>query len=207
MRWPRTVVVMTSLLVVWPTSAWPVEYSQMQPGKGTLSFVSRQMGVPVEGRFTRYAAQLSFDPARPEKARAVLDIELGSIDVGAREVYDEVVGKNWFNVRQFPLAHFESSAVRALGGNRYEVRGPLNIKGKTREVVAPFSIVAAGKAATFEGAFAIKRLEFGIGEGAWGDPDTVADDVQVKFKFIVGESVPPKKVAPVKPVQKRRKEN
>ncbi|MFM2348046.1 MAG: hypothetical protein RL654_2799, partial [Pseudomonadota bacterium] len=31
--------------------------------------------------------------------------------------------------------------------------------------------------------FAIKRLEFKIGEGDWADTSMVANDVQVKFKL------------------------
>jgi len=33
------------------------------------------------------------------------------------------------------------------------------------------------------GQFAIKRLVFKIGEGAWGDTSMVADEVQVRFKL------------------------
>ena len=33
------------------------------------------------------------------------------------------------------------------------------------------------------GAFTIKRLEFKIGEGDWGDTSIVANDVQVRFKL------------------------
>jgi polyisoprenoid-binding protein YceI len=42
--------------------------------------------------------------------------------------------------------------------------------------------LAAGTT-TAVGAFAIKRLDFKIGEGDWKDTSMVANDVQVKFKL------------------------
>lgn len=201
----RFFVVLVALLPLSQTAARAAEYSQVRPAQGRVSFVSKQMGVPVDGEFKRFTARIAFDPAKPETARAALDIDLASIDVGSQEAYDEVVGKNWFNVRQFPQARFEASAVRALGGNRYEVRGPMTVRGRSREVAAPFTFTTVGKDAVFDGAFVLKRLEFGIGEGPWGDPGTVADEVQVKFRFVAGEAAPapPATAKPAgKPVRK-----
>lgn len=195
-----TIPALACLLVA---SAGATEYAQVVAGQGRVSFVSKQMGVPVEGEFKRFTAEVNFDPARPEAARAQLDIDLASIDVGNREVYEEVIGKNWFNVRQFPRARFQSATVRALGGNRYEVRGTLSIKGRSREVAAPFSFGVAGQNGVFDGGFVLKRLDFGIGEGPWGDPDAVADEIQVKFRVLAAPTAPakPTKAGRAKPAR------
>jgi hypothetical protein len=37
---------------------------------------------------------------------------------------------------------------------------------------------------TYEGAFTLLRLQFKIGEGVWSDTDTVADEVQVRFRIV-----------------------
>ena len=73
-------------------------YSRVVPEKSSLAFVSQQMGVAVDGRFTRFSATLDFDLAKPEAGSATLDIELASIDAGGPEANDEVKGKNWFDV-------------------------------------------------------------------------------------------------------------
>jgi len=36
-----------------------------------------------------------------------------------------------------------------------------------------------------EGSYALMRTVFKIGEGTWADPDTVAEEVAVKFKMIL----------------------
>jgi polyisoprenoid-binding protein YceI len=188
MKSSRAALATLALLAALPAGA--VEYAQILPGQGRVGYVTRQMGVPVEGEFKRFTARLNFDPAKPEAAHASLEIDLASIDAGLREVYEEVTGRNWFNVRQYPQARFESSAVRGLGGNRYEVRGSLTVKGKSREVAAPFTYTQSGPNAVFDGGFVLRRLEFGIGEGAWGDPDTVADEVQVRFRLVAAPAAP-----------------
>ena len=164
--------------------AMATEYTSMLAGRSQVVFTSRQMGVPVEGRFGKFTATLAFDPAAPERGRATIDIDLASIDAGSAEANEEVIGKNWFNAKLHPTAHFASTSVKALGGGRFEVRGPLTLKGRTQEVAAPFSFKTDGGNGVFEGAFTLKRLDYAIGEGAWGDTDTVANEVQIKFRFV-----------------------
>ncbi len=169
-------------------AAQAAEYGRILPERSRLIFVSKQMGVPVEGDFRRFGVDFAFDPNRPEAARAVLEIDLAAVDAGSRDANEELVGKNWFHVRQHPVARFVAASVRRLGGNRYEVRGPLTIKGRTREVAAPFTWRAEGAQGVFEGAFTMKRLDFGVGEGAWGDTGVVADEVQIRFLFRAAEA-------------------
>lgn len=164
-------------------AAHAVSFTQVQPGASRISFVSRQMGVPVEGGFGRFTAQLAFDPAKPEAGKARIDIDLASVDAGSKEANDEVVGKSWFNVKAFPTATFVSSSVRHLGNGRYEVRGPLTIKGKTKETVAVFNFRQEGANGIFEGSFPLKRNDYGIGEGSWSDTSVVADEIQIRFRL------------------------
>ncbi len=155
----------------------------LDPARSQVTFVSRQMNVPVEGRFQRFSAQIHFDAKKPEAARARLDIDTASIDAGSPEASAEVIRKPWLHTAQFPKASFVSSAVRPLGGDRYEVIGQLNIKGKTLPLTAPFTVKSQGGALVFEGVLVLKRLDFGIGDGPWNDPDTVANEVQIRFRL------------------------
>ncbi len=49
--------------------------------------------------------------------------------------------------------------------------------------MVPVTLVQAGANTTATGAFMLKRLDFKIGDGDWGDTSIVANDVQVKFKL------------------------
>jgi polyisoprenoid-binding protein YceI len=178
----RTAVAILAVLAA--ASVQAEEYNAVSPDKSMVAFVYRQMNVPVEGRFGKFAAQLKFDPAKPAAATASIDIDLASIDAGSAEANDEVAGKLWFNTKLFPTARFVANTMHALGGNRYEAVGKLTIKGRTQDVTAPFTFNGQGGTGVAEGALVIKRADFGIGEGIWADFGTVANEVQIKFRLL-----------------------
>lgn len=161
------------------------EFGTLVAGKSTLSFTSKQMGVPVNGHFDRFTTDISFNPSSPAQASAKLDIDLASIDAGSPDATSEVAGKPWFNLKIFPRASFVSSSVKMLGNGRFEVTGKLSIKGRSQTVTAPFTYSEESGNAVFAGIFTLKRLDFGIGDGVWSDLDTVANEIKIKFHIVV----------------------
>ncbi|MEN9317020.1 MAG: hypothetical protein RIS35_3413 [Pseudomonadota bacterium] len=175
-------------LALWcaASSAQAVEYGRIQADKSQIGFTYQQMGVKMDGRFRRFTAELAFDPAKPAAARAVLDVELASIDAGSPDADQEIVGKSWFDVKSFPRARFVSGTIRALDASRYEVAGKLTIKGVTRDVTVPATFTSQSGTAVFEGTFPIRRGDFTIGEGVWSKFDVVGNDVVVRFRLVAG---------------------
>jgi polyisoprenoid-binding protein YceI len=153
------------------------------PAQSEVQFTARQMGVPLEGHFKKFDAQVSFDPAKLATSKIVFTVDTGSATMGSRETDAELPKATWFNVPQFPQATFQSSAIKALGAGKFEVTGKLSIKGMARDVVVPVTLVQNGATTTATGALPLKRLAFKIGENEWADTSMVADDVQVKFKL------------------------
>jgi polyisoprenoid-binding protein YceI len=171
------------LVVAAPAWAQAANGAKLVPAQSEIAFVSKQMGVPVEGRFKKFDAQIAFDPKKPEAGKVAFSIDLGSAALGAPETEAELVKAAWFNVPKFPQATFQSSTIKSVGAGKYEVAGQLNIKGNAHSVVVPVTLTQANGSSTASGAFAIKRLDFKIGEGEWADTSMVANDVQVKFKL------------------------
>lgn len=165
--------------------AAPAAHAQQAvvPAQSEIAFVSKQMGVPVEGKFKKFDAQVSFDPAKLATSKVAFTIDTGSATLGVKETDAELPKAVWFNVPKFPQATFQSSAIKSVGGGKYEVAGKLSIKGASQDVVVPVTITQNGATSTATGAFAIKRLAFKIGEQEWADTSMVADEVQVKFKL------------------------
>lgn len=166
-------------------SAQAVELNQVTAEKSQITFAGKQMGVLTNGSFRKFDARISLDPARPESGKARVDIDLASVDAGSDEATTEVKGKVWLNIAAFPKASFVASSIKLLGAGRYEARGALSIKGISRDAVVLFTIRNEGPGSWLEGGFAFPRLQFRIGEGAWGDTSTVADEIQVKFKLFL----------------------
>ena len=171
-------------LTVLAPAAHAIEFNQLQLNKSSLSFVYKQMNVPVEGQFKSFRSKLAFDPAKPAAAKAELEIDLASIDAGSKDANDEVAGKAWFNTKTFPIAKFVSTSVKPLGGNRVELAGKMTIKGKTLDLVTPVTVTQQGNSASFDGSLVLKRADYGIGDGIWADFGTVANEIQIKFRLV-----------------------
>jgi polyisoprenoid-binding protein YceI len=148
-----------------------------------ISFTSKQMGVPVDGKFKKFDAQIAFDPKKPEAGSIAFSIDLSSAQIGDSETMAELAKPVWFDSKRVPQATFQSSAVKAAGPGKFDIAGKLTIKGNVRDVLVPVTLTQAGGTTTAAGAFVIKRLEYKIGEGDWADTSMVANDVQVKFKL------------------------
>ena len=153
------------------------------PAQSEVGFVTKQMGVPVDGRFKKFDAQINLDPKKPEAGSVAFSIDTASATLGVAESDAEMPKANWFNVAKFPHATFKSTAIKGLGNGKFEVAGKLDIKGSSRDVVVPVQIAQSGATSTATGSFVIKRLDFKIGEGEWADTTVVANDVTVKFKL------------------------
>jgi polyisoprenoid-binding protein YceI len=165
--------------------------ARLQAAPSEIVFTSRQMGVPVDGRFRRFDADLAFDPKRPEQATVTLRVDLASAAFAAPEVESEIVRPEWFDARAHPQAVFRSQAVRATGENRYEVSGELTLKGARRPLVVPVTLARSDGATTASGRFTLRRLDFAVGDGEWRDTSLVADEVQVRFRLVFTGIVAP----------------
>ena len=157
--------------------------AKLVAAQSEVGFVTKQMGVPMPGRFKRFDAQISLDPKKPEAGSVVFSIDTASATLEVAESDAEMPKDIWFNVAKFPQARFTSTAIKGLGNGKFEVAGKLDIKGSVRDLVVPVQITQSGANSTATGSFVIKRLDFKIGEAEWTDTTVVANDVTVKFKL------------------------
>lgn len=157
--------------------------AQLVAAGSEIAFTTKQMGVPVEGKFGKFTAQIALDPKKPETGSVAFTIDTGSARFGSAELDAEVPKATWLNVPKFPQASFASSAIKAAGPGKFEVAGKLTIKGAVRDVTVPVQVTQAGANSTASGAFTIKRLDFKVGEGEWTDTSMLANDIQVRFKL------------------------
>ncbi|RIX79851.1 YceI family protein [Acidovorax cavernicola] len=160
--------------------------AKLVPDKSQIVFVSKQMGVPVEGSFKRFDAQVAFDPKKPEGGSVVLQIDTASAGFGVPMSDAELPKPTWFDTAHFPQASFRSNAIKALGDGRFEMAGKLTIKGTTKPVTVPVSIApspSSGAYAVATGTLTIQRLDYKVGDGEWTDTSVVGNEVQVRFKL------------------------
>jgi len=157
----------------------PAHAATLQADKSDLAFTFKQMGVPVDGKFKKFDAQLDFDAKKPEAGKIAFTVDLGSVSLGDPSFDHELAGSPWFDTKRNGKATFVSTGIKPTGPGKYDVAGKLTIKGAVRDVVVPITL-ANGVA---QGSVPIKRLDFKIGDGEWADTSVVANDVTVKFKL------------------------
>jgi polyisoprenoid-binding protein YceI len=180
---PSLLALLAALLPAGPVQAQAAA-AKLVPAQSEISFQLKQSGVPVDGKFKRFDAQLALDPKAPQTGSVTVSVDTGSATVGFAETDVELPRAPWFNTAKFPRAVFQSSAIAAVGGGRFQAKGRLEIKGTARELVVPVTIVQNGPQSTATGEFVVKRLEFKIGENEWTDVSLVANDVRVRFKLV-----------------------
>ena len=159
---------------------------KLVPAQSEITFVARQMGVPLDGKFGKFEAQIAIDMKKPEAGKIAFTIDLGSAAVGDAETVKQLKNAEWFNVGKFPAATFSSASIKQTGVGKLEVGGTLSIKGNTKPLTVPVTLTPGAGGITFaQGSFSLKRVDFKIGEGDWADVSIVANEVVVTFKLAV----------------------
>jgi polyisoprenoid-binding protein YceI len=179
----KTSIVISALSATLFTALPAMAQQKLLPAQSELTFVAKQMGVPMSGHFKKFDAQVNFDAAKLAASKVSFTVDMGSATLGSAEMDSELPKATWFNAPKFPQASFSSSAFKALGAGKFEVTGKLSIKGQTQDVTVPLAMTQSGSTTVATGVLPIKRLSFKIGDGEWADTSMVADDVQVKFKL------------------------
>ena len=157
---------------------------KLVPAQSEINFTVKQMGVPLDGKFSKFDAQVTFDSKKPEAGKIDFSIDLGSVAVGDADTTKELKKPEWFNQAKFPSATFSSTGIQTIAPGKLEVAGLLSIKGNAKPIVVPVTLTPGSSGmTTVQGSFTIKRVDFKIGEGDWADVSIVANDVAVKFKL------------------------
>jgi polyisoprenoid-binding protein YceI len=162
--------------VVAPTAAaWNIDQRQSRIG-----FSTRWAGEAVSGSFRQWSGDIKFDPANLAASKAIITIQTGSAVTGMKEPDENIGGGDWLDARRFPAARYETTNIRALGGNRYVADGLLTIKGVTYRLALPFNLTIAGNVATMTGQATLDRMTLKLGlesdsSAAWVARETVVN--------------------------------
>ncbi|HVZ99221.1 MAG TPA: YceI family protein [Caulobacterales bacterium] len=154
--------------------AWTVDHAH-----SAISFAGAVAGENFTGGFSSWRAEIRFDAGNLEQSRAAVTIETGSIHTGDAQRDEALPQGEWFDVAGHPSATFRTSAIRALGGDSYEARGTLSLKGVSQAVRLPFTLIIRGDRAIMDGHVELDRLALDLGKSSFPDDSTVARAVRV----------------------------
>jgi polyisoprenoid-binding protein YceI len=157
-----------------PAPSWAVDTAH-----STLGFQGAMNGDAFKGAFRRWSAQIAFDPKNLAGSKAAVSVDVASAATGDPDRDQAMPGADWFSAKTQPHASFVATSFKDLGGGKYQAAGDLTIRGVKRPLVLPFTLAISGDTARMNGAVALNRTAFGIGQGQWKTGDVVATGVTV----------------------------
>ncbi len=125
----RHLLCAAALLAAAAAGAEPVTPAKLLPAQSQIVFVSRQMGVPVEGSFKKFDAQVAFDPRKPEGGSVALQIEVASASLGIPQSDAELPKAAWFDSHALPQGRVPVQHDQGARRRPFEIAGKLTIKG------------------------------------------------------------------------------
>ncbi|WOE75801.1 YceI family protein [Alterisphingorhabdus coralli] len=158
------------------TTAYDWRVTNKQP----IGFAFVWNGETVRGSFSDWNATIRFGEQALDQSNIDVSIGLASARTGNAQVDEALPGADFFAIAANPRARFRSNDIRSLGGNRYEARGNLSLRGSSQPVTLRFTLDIDGTTASANGNASVNRAAFGIANGSYGD---IADAVQVDFNF------------------------
>ena len=97
-----------------------------------------------------------------------LTIQATSIDTANANRDKDLRGADFFDVEKYPTITFKSTGMKARGKDTYDVTGLLTMRGVSKEITLPVTLLGIMKnmrgvdAAGFETAATLNRKDFGI---------------------------------------------
>ena len=157
----------------------------MEPKESSLTFVGTQAGAQFEGAFEKFTADIRFDPKDLATSRFDVRIEAGSVNTRDSERDDIIKGPELFDTKQFPTAQYIAEKFTDKGAGKFSATGQLTLRGVSRPIPIEFTFETKDGKSWLKGSAALKRLDFGVGQGDWKDTEAVANEVQIRFALLL----------------------
>ena len=158
-------------------AAWTIDTAA-----SSIRFTGTHAGKRFEGRFDKWEGHVWFDPADLAGSKAVVLVQTASARTGDPTQEGSLQGAEWFDPAQYPVARFEATRFRSLGGDRYEAAGDLRIKTTTIPVVLPFRFSESGGVAKVDGALELDRTALDLGMASDAAADWVSKMIGVRIE-------------------------
>jgi polyisoprenoid-binding protein YceI len=177
-----------------PTEAPAGTYSLDRQHASVLFRVNHLGFSRYTARFTRFHAELEFDPANPAASSVSATVDATSIETDypdpSLDFDAQLQDEHWLDTARFTQMTFRSTEVELTGPNTARVTGELALHGVTRPVTlavtfnggyAGHPLDPAGARIGFSAHGSLMRSAFGISEGIppFGSKFGVSDDVEI----------------------------
>ena len=132
----------------------------------SVKFKIKNAGFNVDGTFNGLTAKIVFDASKGYGNSIDATLESKSINTGNGTRDGHLKKTDYFDVVSFPVINMKATLFGKEKDGSFKGYFKLTMKGKTKDVLVPFSFTEKDGKATLKGTFTINRLDFGVGESS-----------------------------------------
>lgn len=159
----------------------------------TVGFSVKHFFTPVQGQFDDFEVDLQYDDADPSASTVSARIAVASVNTNNDRRDAHLQSADFFEAEAHPYITFRSTSVREAAPGQLIATGDLTIKGVTRQVEMPITLLGiqdipadmqemlggAKRIASFEAGLTVDRGDFGVGTGSWAATMVVGGEVDI----------------------------
>lgn len=122
----------------------------------------------ILGQFEAFSGQFSYDPENLEASSVEFDVQVNSLNTNHAERDKHFLSEDFLEADTYPTASFISTGFAPNGDDEGILTGELTLKGETREIEMPVTLVGEGEdpwggyRAGFEGSTVLTLGDYGI---------------------------------------------
>jgi polyisoprenoid-binding protein YceI len=183
-----TVFAATALSLLSAVALAAAPAAKPAPLSGTIGFVGSKVTGSHTGDFKKWSGSVTLAGGKAEGGKLEFSVQTASVvaDEGSRndwtpKLEEHLKGADFFDTGKFPTASFASTEIKAGGtGGSHTVKGNLTLRGVTKVVSFPATIVVKGSEVSGKTEFSINRKDFGLVYAGKAD-DLIRDGVVLKI--------------------------
>lgn len=146
--------------------------------QSNVGFEIKSMGLSwVKGKFKKFQSKMDFKSKFPNQASIYLVMDVDSLIVNKSSLKDKIMSQDLFYVAKYKTITFQSTHIKPLGQDKYDIQGQLTIRGITRAVVFDTALkqnVSNPKILDMYAVTHINRTDFGMKKGIGGTGEKVS---------------------------------
>jgi polyisoprenoid-binding protein YceI len=167
-----------------PAKGAPTRYVQA-PSGSSLTFTFVQEGAASKGFFRKFTTELCYDEKSPAAGSLDVKVQTASVDTQDKDRNEMITGADLFDAQKFPAASYVAKTLVKRADGRLDAVGKLTLRGVTKDLRLPLKITRTATGVELSGETAIKRLDYGVGQGDWQSTAAVGDEVKLQYKVLL----------------------
>ena len=165
------------------SSNWGFGQDSRKIDSTRIVFYISNAGLDVEGTMAGITGNIKFSKNKLDKSFFAAEAKTETIQTGIKLRDKHLKKADYFDIEKYPNIKIESRKI-IKSKNGFDAFCTIILKGKTKDIVLPFTFKQTNNKAEFKGSFSLNRLDFGLGEKSIILSDTVKIDIWIGASLV-----------------------